>query len=55
MSVDVFADVVDYQRGAKEVVELMVAAAKKMKGEEWREEFGKLRKAMFGAKRRSLK
>ena len=52
VSVDVFADVVDYQRGAKEVVELMVAAAKKMKGEEWREEFEKLRKAMFGTKRR---
>ena len=41
----------DYQRGAKEIVEMMAAAAGKMKGDDWRGEFKKLRSAQFGKKR----
>lgn len=51
VSVDVFANIVDYQRGAKEIVEMMAAAAGKLKGDDWRGEFEKLRRAQFGKRR----
>ena len=48
VSVDVFANIVDYQRGAKEIVEMMAAAAEKVKNGGWRREFERLRRAQCG-------
>ena len=46
MSVDSFVRLADSRRGAKEVIEMMAAAAMKKKDNDWRSEFLKMQRAL---------